>query len=306
MTDSEKRKRQAEYQRRYKEKKKAEKQAAMEQKKLDLLKTPEEELTLQQQVNQDDISGRTRTWLFIVYPDSAPEDWRSILDGFHVPWVESPLHDADKNADATEKKAHWHVMLLFDNVKSYQQVTMFSKAVNGSFPIKCRSMRGSIRYFYHADNPEKAQYNKADIKGHCGADVEKLLELSASEKSVLLNHIFDFIVENDIVEYADILDYARLWRSDWYDLILHSYTLVLKSYLQSRRNSEHHVRFFVGLHGDLIDTAQLSYDERIKNLEDEIKRLRDEQAETLRRQKAAEEQRKRHEEWEKGFESKGN
>lgn len=281
MTE-EQRKLHRERQKRYKEKKRAEKQAAMEQKKLELLKKPEQELTLQQAVNQDEISGRTRTWLFIVYPESAPENWRSILDGFHVPWVESPLHDADKNADATEKKPHWHIMLLFDSVKCYQQITPFSKAVNGSFPIKCRSMRGSIRYFYHADNPEKAQYNKTDIVSHCGAEVEKLLELSASEKSVLLNQMLDFICENDIIEYSDILDYARLWRSDWYDLILSSYSLVLKTYLQSRRNSGH-VRFFIGLNGELRDTASLSYDQRIKNLQEEIERLKKEQSEMQKR-----------------------
>lgn len=298
MTKEERKKRNRERQRRCRAKKKA----AMEQQKLDLLKKPEEELTLQQAVNQDDISGRTRTWLFIAYPDSAPENWRSILDGFHVPWVESPLHDADMNADATEKKPHWHIMLLFDSVKSYQQITPFSQAVNGSFPIKCRSMRGSIRYFYHADNPEKAQYSKTDIVGHCGADVEKLLELSASEKSVLLNQMLDFIVENDIVEFADILDYARLWRSEWYDLILSSYSLVLKTYLQSRRNSEHHVRFFIGLDGELRDTAQLTFDQRIQNLQDEIKFLEAEKAEMEKRQKKAEEIR----ELKKGFDVKND
>lgn len=155
------------------QRKRAKKKEEMSSQKEKLLSVPDEKLTLQQAVNADDISGRTRNWLFIVYPESAPEDWRSILDSFHVPWIESPLHDADVNADATEKKAHWHIMLLFDSVKSYQQILPFSRAVNGSFPIKCRSLRGSVRYFYHADNPEKAQYSKTDIKAHCGAELEK-------------------------------------------------------------------------------------------------------------------------------------
>ena len=43
--------------------------------------------------------GRTRSWTFIVYPDSAPENWRSILDEDHIQWIESPLHDKDLNAD---------------------------------------------------------------------------------------------------------------------------------------------------------------------------------------------------------------
>lgn len=265
------------------QRKRAKQKEEMSSQKEKLLSVPDEKLTLQQAVNADDISGRTRNWLFIVYPESAPENWRSILDSFHVPWIESPLHDADVNADSTEKKAHWHIMLLFDSVKSYQQILPFSRAVNGSFPIKCRSLRGSVRYFYHADNPEKAQYSKTDIKSHCGAELEKLLELSSSEKSVILNQIFDFIVENNVVEFADILDYARLWRSDWYDLIVSSYTLVLRTYLQSRRNSETRVRFFLDLDGNLQDTQSLSYDDRISNLKKEIQRIEDEKVENLRR-----------------------
>lgn len=85
------------------------------------------------------------------------------------------------------------------------------------------------------------------------------------------------------MEYADILDYSRLWRSDWYDLIVSSYTLVLRTYLQSRRNSETRVRFFLDLDGNLQDTQALSYDDRISNLEKEIQRIQDEKAENQRR-----------------------
>ena len=52
---------------------------------------------------------KTRAWTFIVYPDSAPDDWRDILDDLHIPWCESPLHDKDQNPTGEQKKAHWHV-----------------------------------------------------------------------------------------------------------------------------------------------------------------------------------------------------
>lgn len=245
----------------------------MEEKKIQLSEAEAKYLTLTQAVHAEETRGRTRNWLFIAYPESVPENWRSILDGFHVPWVESPLHDADKNADATEKKAHWHIMLMFDSVKAYQQVLPFSKAVNGSFPVKCQSMRGSIRYFYHADNPEKAQYDKCDIKGHCGADVEKLLELTDSEKSVILAQIFEFISENAVYEFSDLVDYARLWRSDWYDLVVHHYTVVLKNYLQSRRNSKN-IRFRLFDDGFLLDDMELPTSEKIRLLEERLKLLK--------------------------------
>ena len=31
-----------------------------------------------------DKSGRAVVWTFIVYPESAPENWRSLLDDLHV------------------------------------------------------------------------------------------------------------------------------------------------------------------------------------------------------------------------------
>ena len=47
---------------------------------------------------------RTRNWMIIVYPDSAPERWEDILDEMHIAWACSPLHDKDVNADGTPKR----------------------------------------------------------------------------------------------------------------------------------------------------------------------------------------------------------
>lgn len=52
--------------------------------------------------NQGD--RRYRPWTFLVYDDSAPSDWRDILDSYHVPWVESPLHEYDVNPTGEVKK----------------------------------------------------------------------------------------------------------------------------------------------------------------------------------------------------------
>ena len=53
------------------------------------------ENTTEQAGSQD----RTRTWLFIAYPESVPEKWEEILTDYGVPWGRSPLHDSDKNGD---------------------------------------------------------------------------------------------------------------------------------------------------------------------------------------------------------------
>ncbi|HAA0081853.1 TPA_asm: hypothetical protein GDG64_14435, partial [Listeria monocytogenes] len=65
-------------------------------------------------VNQKNKIVKGRDWTFIVYPESAPGDWRDILNKTHLRWIESPLHDKDVNADGEVKKEHWHILLSYD------------------------------------------------------------------------------------------------------------------------------------------------------------------------------------------------
>lgn len=51
-------------------------------------------------------------WLFEFYPDSAPENWREIINSWLVDCLVSPLHDSDVNEDGTPKKPHWHGILF--------------------------------------------------------------------------------------------------------------------------------------------------------------------------------------------------
>jgi len=40
-------------------------------------------------------ASKTRYWAFIVYPESAPKNWLSILEDLHMQALVSPLHDKD-------------------------------------------------------------------------------------------------------------------------------------------------------------------------------------------------------------------
>ena len=74
--------------------------------------------------NKGSKDGRARAWTFLVYPDSAPNNWREYLDQACIPWVESPLHDPDASRVNPEeqRKKHWHIELLFEGLKSKDQV----------------------------------------------------------------------------------------------------------------------------------------------------------------------------------------
>lgn len=181
-------------------------------------------------------NGRTRDWTFIVYPESAPEDWTDILEELHIQWICSPLHDRDQNPDRSNKKPHWHVMMLFDGVKSYEQVEEISKSVNGTIPQKVGSAVGMVRYFAHLDNPEKHQYDPTLIIGHGGVDLDKYLAPRSGDEDRMLEEIYDFIDDNCIVHFSQFLRYCRKnRRHDWFPLINRKFAFIVSTYIKGCR-----------------------------------------------------------------------
>lgn len=187
--------------------------------------------------NKDD---RARTWTFIVYPESAPENWRELLDEYHVPWVESPLHDKDINPDGSVKKAHWHVILLFDGKKSYEQVKELTDAINAPIPQKTANTKGLVRYLIHMDNPEKYQYKRDEIVCHSGADVDEYFALSSSSRRAVLWEIVEFIKENEIDNFSDFIGFClETDNRDWFDVAMNHNTLAINKLLDSIYQKHH-------------------------------------------------------------------
>lgn len=184
-------------------------------------------------------SNRTRNWTVFQYDDSAPENWRDLLDEKHIEWIESPLHDQDLNADGTKKKPHRHLLLMFGGVKSYEQVLEFIEFLNCPIPQRCHNAKALVRYMAHLDNPEKAQYKTSDIKGHGGVDIAEMLRPSSSERYALIREMGSFIKDHGITEFQDIFDYAMANRfDDWFPLLCDSSAFVINQYIKSARHRE--------------------------------------------------------------------
>lgn len=179
--------------------------------------------------------GRTRSWTFILYPESAPENWREILNELFIQWVESPLHDKDIDPGTGElKKAHWHILLMFPSVKSYEQILEITNKLNTPPPLKAMSAKGIVRYMAHMDNPEKYQYNKDEIKAYGGADIAELLRPSSGEKREMMIEIKRVIREKQITEYIDLLDVLEEIDLDLMDFAFNN-TIAFNSMVRSNR-----------------------------------------------------------------------
>lgn len=180
-----------------------------------------------------------RSWAFVIYPESLPENWKEIIIDTGLPMAISPLHDKDINPTGEEKKAHYHVICYYENATTYNNVKQnVTDKLNGTIPIKLESMRGMYRYHLHLDNPEKYQYDDRDRTFYNGFDIDFASKLTRTEINKLIREIHTFINNNDIVEYIDLLDILKdNDLLDMYDIAI-SNTLLFKSLLDSKRNKE--------------------------------------------------------------------
>lgn len=93
---------------------------------------------------------RSNKWAFLIYKESAPDNYIEVLEGLHVPFVLSPWHDKDIHSDTGEiKKAHKHGALYFESLKSYSQVSeLITEKLNGPTHVEAvMSPKGMYDYF---------------------------------------------------------------------------------------------------------------------------------------------------------------
>ena len=197
----------------------------------------EQNVTLTEKKSSTKADDRKRNWTCVVYPESAPQNWRDILDDEHMEWVESPLHDKDVNADGTPKKPHWHIIMLFDGKKSYEQIKTITDRLNAPSPKFIQSVRAMVRYCAHLDNPEKAQYKQSEIKAHGGVDLADLLKVTASARYELIAEMIDYIAENHITEIIDFMLYCKAERfDDWFPVLCDSGAFIIREVIKSNRH----------------------------------------------------------------------
>lgn len=180
---------------------------------------------------------KKRNWAMVLYPESAPEDWREQLQKTGLQCAISPLHDKDVNPTGEPKKPHYHVIMCYSGPTAYSVVKRLTDSLNQPIPQALEQVRGYYRYLTHEDNPEKAQYSKADIETINGFCIGDFVELTKSEVVKLKREIQTFIRDNYICEYADLMDLlmdAGEAMADHYEVASNN-TLFFDRYLGSRR-----------------------------------------------------------------------
>lgn len=176
--------------------------------------------------------GRLRNFATVVYPESAPENWLEVLDGLHVPAFVSPLHNQDINPDGSPKKPHWHVLIMFAGVKTKEQAQAVIDAIGGVGCESVSTVRGYARYLVHADNPEKAQYSKSDVRAFSGADYDAITHLPTDDVK-MVREMMEYIRVNQIASFAQFADVCAVDHEEWFRALVTKSTYFIKEYIKS-------------------------------------------------------------------------
>ena len=183
--------------------------------------------------------AKSRAWAFVAYPESAPENWRDIIQQTGLGFAISPLHDSDKDPTEEDKKPHWHVIAVWEGGSTTGTVAKrITDSINAPLPIPLNSIKGYYRYLTHKDNPDKFQYDEKDVQTLNGFNIADHAELTKSEVNEIKRGLQAFIVEHNIIEYAVLMDYLMdEGLITEYD-VASGNTYFFDKYISSRRNMQ--------------------------------------------------------------------
>ena len=195
--------------------------------------------------NKKDV--KKRNWWFVLYPESAPPDWRDRLRATGLPIAISPLHDKDVYDNGEQagqpKKPHHHVILAYPGPTTYSVVCKLVQGELGQpIPQPLEAIRGGYRYLSHADNPDKYQYDAKDIETLNGFNILDYVDMTAAEAVAMNKELVSLIMELGFADYCDFIEYLLFNGTDVQYEYAISHTLFFTAYLKSRWQREKAIR----------------------------------------------------------------
>lgn len=198
-----------------------------------------------------DSKEKKSKWACVIYPESMPEDWLDVLRQSGLRIAISPLHDRDNDPTGQPKKPHYHIIIVYNGPTTFNSVRKFTERLNAPAPIPLEAVRGYYRYLTHQDNPDKYQYDPADIQTLNGFNIADYMEFTQAEIMEVIRKVTQFIFDNRITEYAELMATTMQLDSNpdfdqWFNVIS-SHTIYFTSLLRSLRHKKIDVEIPAGI-----------------------------------------------------------
>lgn len=179
---------------------------------------------------------KARHFTFLIYPESAPDDWKQKLQETDLPIAISPLHDKDQREikdpfeltdEETElynrgmlfKKPHYHCIVVYSNTVTADAVRDRlrraleddKKEILNKVQIIKKGIESTYKYLTHesitATEQNKYKYDKADIVHLNNFDIDRYIVLDAHDKEDMLDTILGVIDANGLENHKQLSRY---------------------------------------------------------------------------------------------------
>lgn len=179
---------------------------------------------------------KSRYWTFELYLESAPYDWKELLNNTFLP-IAYIIHDKDLKDDGFIKKEHAHVFVQYGNSTTYKNIyDIFGNIAANGHIERVISPKGAFDYLTHKNRPEKYQYSDDDVVYLNGFDISSFADWSPSEKIDNMRIIMSMCNTEKIYEYSSLLEYFALINNNELLKFCMFNTVLVNTYITSFRH----------------------------------------------------------------------
>lgn len=177
---------------------------------------------------------KSRSFAFILYPESLPEGWIEKIETLKIPMAISPIHDKDEreNVNALDlgaddmkildsggklyKKEHYHVLYCAPNPVTASSVrNKINRKLDGLSLVSHIEIVDSVEHYFlylthessDAKKKKKRVYDKKDIRFLSNFDIDRYITLDEHQKKELLNAILREIRSYHLENIFDLADH---------------------------------------------------------------------------------------------------
>lgn len=134
---------------------------------------------------------RSRVHMLLLYPDNAEhvKAMETIKQSYDYAAI---LHDKDKDEDGNLKKAHWHVVLRFQQA-NWSSAICKNIGIEHNYIEECKKFDNAMCYLVHYNDTDKAQYEVSEVFGTLAPRLKEIINKGEKSEGEKVYELIEFI-----------------------------------------------------------------------------------------------------------------
>lgn len=155
---------------------------------------------------------RARVHMLLLYPDceSHVKAIEKIKQSYDYAMI---LHDKDCDENGEVKKAHWHVVLRF-NQAVWNSAIIKELGIESNYIEKVGNVNNALEYLVHYNEPDKYKYDLSEVTGTLRTKLAESIAKSEKTEGEKVIELIEFIESQQ--KKISVKDFARFCAESGY------------------------------------------------------------------------------------------